>query len=89
MKEGVTFILAVDLSLSSEHKLRYFWWNLRAFWPFIDSNATETFKVDKGSKDIIKIVLVSLLRAHFSLYFYKLISGLEVQYITSKLTVYL
>ncbi len=23
----------------SEHKLRYFWWNLRAFWPCIDSNA--------------------------------------------------
>ncbi len=24
-----------------EHKLRYFWWNPRAFWPCIDSNATE------------------------------------------------
>ncbi len=22
-----------DLRLSSEHKLRYFWWNLRVFWP--------------------------------------------------------
>ncbi len=24
------------------HKLRYFWLNLRAFWPYIDSNATDT-----------------------------------------------
>ncbi len=28
---------------SSEHKLRYFWWNPRAFWPSIDSNVTEMF----------------------------------------------
>ncbi len=26
-----------DLHWSSEHKLRYFWWNPRAFWPSIDS----------------------------------------------------
>ncbi len=32
-----------DLRSSSEHKLRYFWWNPRAFWPCIDSNATEMF----------------------------------------------
>ncbi len=29
--------------------------NLRAFWPYIDSNATEMFKAKKGSKDIVKI----------------------------------
>ncbi len=26
------------------------------FWPCIDSNATDTFKAQKGSKDIGKIV---------------------------------
>ncbi len=43
---------------SSEHKLRYFGCNLRAFWPCIDSNTTDTFKAQKGIKDIIKIVLL-------------------------------
>ncbi len=43
---------------SSEHKLRYLW-NPRAFWPYIDINATDTIKSQKGSKDIIKIVLVT------------------------------
>ncbi len=33
-----------------------FWWNPRAFWPSIDNNATTTFKVQKGSKDIVKII---------------------------------
>ncbi len=42
------------VSSSSEHKLRYFWWNPRAFWSCIDSNATDKFKAQKGSKDIIK-----------------------------------
>ncbi len=42
-----------------KHKLRYFWWNLRAFWPCIDRNATETFKVQKGSKYIVNIVHVT------------------------------
>ncbi len=28
-----------DLRSSSERKLRCFWWNPRAFWPSIDSNA--------------------------------------------------
>ncbi len=28
------------------------------FWPCIESNATATFKAQKGSKDIIKIVHV-------------------------------
>ncbi len=46
-----------DLCLSSEHKLRYFWWNPRAFWPCIDSNATDRFKGQKRSKD--KIVHVT------------------------------
>ncbi len=48
-----------DLHSSLEHKLRYFWWNLRAFWPCIDSNATDTFKAQKGSKDIVQIVHVT------------------------------
>ncbi len=47
-----------DLRSSSLHKLRYFW-NLRAFWPSIDSKRTSTFKVLKGSKDIVKIVHVT------------------------------
>ncbi len=34
---------------SSEHKLRYVWWNPRAFWTCIDSSATTTFKAQKGS----------------------------------------
>ncbi len=38
-----------------EHKLRYFWWNPRTFWSSIDSNATTTFKAQKGSKDIVKM----------------------------------
>ncbi len=25
-------------------------------WPYVDSNTTDTFKIQKGSKDIIKIV---------------------------------
>ncbi len=33
-----------DLRSSSEHKLRYFWWNPRAFWPSIDSKGTTTIK---------------------------------------------
>ncbi len=40
-------------------KLIYFWWNPRAFWPCIDINTTDTFKAQKGSKDIIKIVHVT------------------------------
>ncbi len=44
---------------SLEHKLRYFWWNLRAFWPSIDSNGTNMFKAQKGCKDIDKIVHVT------------------------------
>ncbi len=48
-----------DLRSSSEHKLRYFRWNLRAFWPSIDSNATETFPGPETYKDIVKIVHVS------------------------------
>ncbi len=31
-----------------------FWLNPGAFWPCIDSNATTTFKAQKGSKDIVK-----------------------------------
>ncbi len=38
-----------------ENKLRYFWWNPRTFWSSIDSNATTTFKAQKGSKDIVKM----------------------------------
>ncbi len=32
---------------------------IRAFWPSIDSNATDTVKAQKGSKDIVKIVHVT------------------------------
>ncbi len=54
-----------DLRSSSEHKLRYVWWNSRMFWPWIDSNATDTFKVQKGSKDIFKIVHVTSLAQQY------------------------
>ncbi len=43
----------------SEHKLRYFLLNLKAFWPCIDSNATTMFKAQKGSKNITEIVHVT------------------------------
>ncbi len=43
-----------------KHKLRYFLWNPRAFWPSIDGNKTDThFKAQKGIKDIVKIVHVT------------------------------
>ncbi len=32
---------------------------LRAFWPCIESNGTDTFKAQKGRKDIVKIVHVT------------------------------
>ncbi len=34
-----------NLRSSSEHKLSYFWSNLRALWPSIDSNVTAMFPV--------------------------------------------
>ncbi len=43
-----------DPRSSSEHKLRYFWWNLWAFWPSIDSNATDTFKARKVVRTLLK-----------------------------------
>ncbi len=46
------------------HKLRYFRCNQRAFWPSIDSNATTTFKTQKGGKDIVKIVHVTSVVQH-------------------------
>ncbi len=48
-----------DLHSYSEHKLRYFWWNPRAFWPCIVSNATDTLKAQKSSKDFVKTVHVT------------------------------
>ncbi len=44
---------------SSEHKLRYFneFWELSE--PSIDSNVINTIKVQKRSKDIIKIIHVT------------------------------
>ncbi len=48
-----------NLPSSLEHQEIYFWWNPRAFWPCIDSNVTTTFKAQKGSKNIIKIVHVT------------------------------
>ncbi len=49
---------------SLEHKLRYFWSNLRALyesnlWPTVDSNATAIPQVQKHSKDMGKIVHVT------------------------------
>ncbi len=46
----------VKPSFIFETQIKIFWWNPRAFWPCIDSNATDTFKAQKGCKDIIKIV---------------------------------
>ncbi len=43
---------------SSEHNLRYFWLNLRAFWPRIARKTTATYKAQKFCKDIVKIVHV-------------------------------
>jgi len=40
--------------------LRYFLLNPRDFWPCIDSNAITTFKAQKGSKHIVKIVHVTI-----------------------------
>ncbi len=51
-----------DLRSSSEHKLWYIWWNLRAFWPCIDSNTSDTFKAQKGSKNIVKGLLHSKMK---------------------------
>ncbi len=45
---------------SSEHKLRYFWWNPRAFWPSIDNNVTETFPDSTMLTILVKIVHVTL-----------------------------
>ncbi len=51
---------ALDLHSSLEHKLRYiFYLNLRALRPAIDSKVTFTIKVQKRSKDIVKIVHVT------------------------------
>ncbi len=49
----------LDFRSFSEHKIRYFWWNTRAFWPCIDSNTIEMFKAQKGSKNIVKIIHAS------------------------------
>ncbi len=43
-----------DLRSSSEHKLRYFLWDLRVVWPSIDSNGINTIKVQKRSKEMVK-----------------------------------
>ncbi len=47
-----------DLCSSPDHKLRYFWWNPRAFWLSIDRKGPTTSKAQKGSKNIDKIVHV-------------------------------
>ncbi len=39
-----------------EHKLRYFWWNLRALRPSIDSKGPYMIKVQKRSNEIGKII---------------------------------
>ncbi len=48
-----------DLHSSSEHKLRYFWCNLRALRPSIDSNGPYVIKVQKRNKEIGKIIHVT------------------------------
>ncbi len=48
-----------DIRSSSEHKLRYFWWNPRALWPSIDSKDPNTIKAQKRSKEIGKIIHVT------------------------------
>ncbi len=44
------YLNMIGFQSSSEHRLRYFWWNL--------SWTTEMFKAQKRSKDIVKIVHV-------------------------------
>ncbi len=41
------------------HNLKYFLMNPRDFWLSINSNATDTFNAQKGSKEIVKIVHVT------------------------------
>ncbi len=45
-----------DRRSSSEHRLRYFWWNLRALRPSIDSKGPSMIKAQKRSKEIGKII---------------------------------
>ncbi len=40
-------------------QIKIFLMKSNSFWPFIDSNTTDTFKAQKGSKDIIKTVHVT------------------------------
>ncbi len=51
----------------SEHRLRYFWWNLRD---------TTTFKAQKGRKEIVKIVHVTSVHASW---FVKLASKTDTE----------
>ncbi len=46
------------------HKLRYFWWNPRAFWPSIDSKGTTMVKAQNRSKNIVKTVHVTSVAQH-------------------------
>ncbi len=48
-----------DLRSSSEHKLRYFWWNLSALRPSVDRKDSYLIKTQKRSKDIGKIIHVT------------------------------
>ncbi len=48
-----------DLRSSSEHKIRYFWLNLRALWPSTDGKGPYMIKVQKRSKEIGKIIRVT------------------------------
>ncbi len=47
---------SINVHSSLEHKLRYFD-EIQAFWPYMDSKGTTTFKAQKCSKDIMKIVM--------------------------------
>ncbi len=55
-----------DLCSSSEHKLGYFLWNLRAFWPCVHRQQHNWPKAQKGSKDIVEIVhMISVVQPSF------------------------
>ncbi len=53
----ITKIKFWQLNSSLEHNLIYFSWNLRVFWPCIDSNATDTFKAQSAARHACAVVL--------------------------------
>ncbi len=45
--------------ITHPHVFPNLWWNPWVFWPSADTKATDNFKTNKGSKDIVKIVHVT------------------------------